>query len=201
MIALVLISVIMGFGVRALLQSLDAAADMQRFEAARATAALLDLRIKRELRTSSVHPDGVVLLTNAVTPTANYNRISWRPVTGYDTTTDSTIYGPTRLIFLRNDPTDPPNGLDDDRDGLIDEAQVVLQYGATAASVSVLATDVARTFRFDPFPNGDDIPLNLPGVVDFEVRVSFEILYVDRRRDVRSLPVTSVIAFRNGRKT
>lgn len=120
-------------------------------------------QISRELRSA-----GRLLLD-----AAPGKRLTYSPVTGYDFARGAPRYGPARqLRFAR---TEADDGLDNDRDGLIDEGDLVLLRdsdgdGVPDEQIAVLARGVSEGLAIS-FPGGGTAPLP----ADSEVRIDFAI--------------------------
>ncbi|MAG57236.1 MAG: hypothetical protein CMJ83_13165 [Planctomycetes bacterium] len=86
---------------------------------------------------------------------------------GFDTGSDSILWGPTLSFDLIDEPSDPNDGLDNDDDGLVDERRLVrrLNSGLSTEVTVVLLTDVAPYLEGETPNGGDD---NQNGLIDEE---------------------------------
>ncbi len=86
----------------------------------------------------------------------------------------SLVMGTTSIIEMVSDPNDPFDGIDNDNDGLTDEADIVLRtdYGLPSQKTTVLAQDLQRYLDGETANGLDD---NGNGLID-ENGLSFELV-------------------------
>jgi hypothetical protein len=97
-------------------------------------------------------------------PPLGASAMSFREATGY--ASGAVTWSNTARLEWQADPADPTNGVDDDKDGLVDEGQLVLRidYGLSSERRVVLATRVPRYLEGETGGNGVDDNAN--GLVD-----------------------------------
>lgn len=170
--------------------------------AQRANGMVLDLY--RELR-----PAGqFVLAGTALSPAGKFTSVTYRPITGFDFAATAPAFGRLRqLRFVYDSGEAGPgngNGLDDDRDGLVDEGRLELLEDAnddgdpTDDGVrAVLALDVlgGDAISFAVVPSGTATP-DLSQ--DREITVQFTIARrLPARGEIHREPRTVRIGLRN----
>jgi hypothetical protein len=189
-----LLGVVVTVAVSALMHSLRVSAETSALLLARQQASIASARVHDLLREGSVEPEGGVLLSNQAPPDGRLNAITWNPVLGYDAVEERRVYGAPRRLSFVPDAAEAADGADNDGDGLVDEGQLVFQRDLAGTAREVVAQ-----------PVGPEVELSLggggvtPGLNDFQLNVSFRVLYLDGARRQAHIPVNTVVAFRNGR--
>jgi hypothetical protein len=149
---------VLGIAGAALFRSRSAwSGSVARVDAERRAASALE-------RITAVLADcGGTTITGSLAPPAGASTVTFRERTGWNAGT--VVWGPVVSLSWESDPMDPENGADDDRDGLVDEGQVVWQSG-TAPDVmrTVLVQDVAG--RLEGETGGNGLDDNGNGLVD-----------------------------------
>lgn len=134
------------------------------FEASRATNAI-EMRGQRALEriASELTMAGAGTLLPVPTAPLGGSDISFRCPTGM--AAGAITWGSTTRIFFEADPNDPVNGLDDNRNGLVDEGRVVLvrDVGTAQESRVVLLDNVPKLLQGETANAADD---NGNGLVD-----------------------------------
>ena len=109
-------------------------------------------------------------VTATMPPPSGASSITYRERKGWNA--GAPVWGEVTTIAWEADPSDPQNGSDDDKDGLVDEGQATIQVGTgTAAKRSVLAQGVADRLEGEKAGNGTDDNSN--GLLD-ERGLSFD---------------------------
>lgn len=100
---------------------------------------------------------GTSVIPQAAVPPGMWTTIvDYRPATGW--LDGAVVWGPAERIQLADDPADPPDGIDNDRDGLIDEKRVVriLDFGGPGQRTEVLCESVREWLEGEIPGNGLD---------------------------------------------
>ena len=137
------------------------------------TASVLDARGRRVLErmvTEIQGAQGAALNPNPLPPLGS-STLQFRVCNGYDGVAQ--IWGPLSQIQLVDDTREPVDGVDNDGDGMVDEARVVLvrDVGGAGQVQVTLAHNVARRLEGETANAADD---NGNGLVD-EAGLSFAI--------------------------
>lgn len=113
---------------------------------------------------------GGTTITTTMAPPAGSSTITYRERKGW--TSGAPVWGDITTIAWESDPGDPQNGSDDDRDGIVDEGQVVIRIAAAGGEKSaVLVQNVAN--RLERENGGNGLDDNGNGLVD-ERGLSFD---------------------------
>lgn len=96
-----------------------------------------------------------------LTTASGSDRLTFRRTSGWDAAAQAATLGPQTVLSMDADPQDPVNGVDDDKDGVIDQRMVTIRQGG--GPVTVLARNVLPLLEGETANSSDD---NANGLAD-----------------------------------
>lgn len=133
------------------------------------TIARLDTKGRRALDRMATSIVGAGLTTFVPNPDLPFGSttLTFQRCAGFDSATSAVEWGPVTRFELRDETSDPEDGLDNDRDGLIDERELVqvIDVGGVNETEFVMLSGVTRYLQGEE-PNAVDDNGN--GLVDEE---------------------------------